>query len=190
MARMLTSEEMESVRLTEAARDKRTPLEKAAATTLQPTEGMVKLYDPRYTNYKYGSDVGSRPSDNLIVFGTVEPHVAIVRADHQLLPALLKKRGNLVVLRPGEKPGRTYACEVCDAEFPSKARLSTHRAEAHAPAEEERPAPKPRTAPRPVAKGKGAPKAPPPGSSVEDADEAEEDQPDEADDDQAETPGS
>lgn len=129
--RTYTAEELESVRLTELAADHRSPQEKAAASWMQPQEGQVKLYHPTYAGYRFGPGSGPETTDEMIVFGTFEPNVAIVRADHPLLPGLLKQDPSVVVLRPGEKPGRTYACESCDEEFPSKALVAAHRREAH-----------------------------------------------------------
>lgn len=129
--RVYTPEELESVRMTELLVDRRPPEQKAAETSLQPREGQVKLYHPGFEGLKFGPGSGPETHRELIVFGMVEPHVAIVDADHPLLPALLKQEPGVVVLRPGEIPGRTYACETCDGEFPSKATLSAHRREAH-----------------------------------------------------------
>lgn len=133
MARTLTPAEMESVRETqqrEAAR--------AAArirTALQPPEGSVKLYDPHHDRLTFGQTTigmnGPLTTDQLIVFGHLEPGVAIVRADHPLLPALRRRHPSIQVFEPGEEPGRTYACEVCDGEYRSKRALANHRKEAH-----------------------------------------------------------
>lgn len=132
MPRDYSPEELETVRLTELQEAaKGSPIQRAAATTMQPQEGQVKLYDPEHEALKYGPGSGPETTDQLIVFGMVEPHVAIVRADHPYLPGLLREFSSIVVLRPGEIPGRTYACDVCDEEFPSKALIATHRKEAH-----------------------------------------------------------
>lgn len=134
--RTLSPDELESVRLTEAAVDRRPPIARAAATTLKAPEGYVKLYDPLKTNRKYGgpsrmSVVGD--SDELIIFGTFEPHVAIVREGHPLIAPLMKRHPQIVMLRHDEEPGRVYTCELCDADFPSKRALGIHRKEIHAP---------------------------------------------------------
>lgn len=129
--RTYTPEELEAVRMTELLEDRRPPEVKAAATNLQAHEGEVKLYHPGYEGLKFGKGSGSETNHELIVFGMVEPHVAIVPADHPLLPELLRQEPSVVVLRYGEIPGRTYACDTCDGEFPSKAMLSAHRREAH-----------------------------------------------------------
>lgn len=130
--RTYSEEELEAVRLAEAAVDRRAPDVRAAEAGMAPAEGQVKLYHPEYEGLKFGPGSGPETTDQLIVFGSVVPHVAIVRADHPLLAALLRAEPSVVVLRPGEKPGRTYACEDCDGEFKSKALLSDHRREAHA----------------------------------------------------------
>jgi hypothetical protein len=144
MTRTLSAAELEAVRLTEASVDRRPPLVKAASTTLKPPEGYVKLYDPNKAARKYGapsrtSIVGE--SDDLIVFGSFEPHVAIVREGHPLIAPLLKRHSSIVMLRYDEEPGRVYTCDICDAEMPSKRALGLHRKEVHAPPEED-PAPK------------------------------------------------
>lgn len=131
MSRDYSPEELESVRLAELAVDRRTPEQKAAATSLKPQEGQVKLYNPDSEGLKFGPGSGPETYDDLIVFGNVEPGVAIVRADHPLLPKLLKSEPRIVVLMPGEVPGRLYACDKCDAEFKSKALMAAHRREAH-----------------------------------------------------------
>lgn len=130
--RTYSEEEMEAVRLTEAAIDRRPPEVKASEAGMAPSEGEVKLYHPESAGLHFGPGSGPETTDQQIVFGTIVPHVAIIRADHPLLPALLRSEPSIVVLRPGEKPGRTYACEDCDGEFKSKALLSDHRREAHA----------------------------------------------------------
>jgi hypothetical protein len=152
MTRTLTPSELESVRLTEAAVDRRPPLVKAASTVLKPREGYVKLYDPLKSNRKFGgasrmSVVGE--SDELIIFGGVEPHVAIVREGHPLIGPLMKRHPQIVMLRHDEEPGKVYTCDICDAEVPSKRALGLHRKEVHAPPEED-PAPK-KQAPTPAA---------------------------------------
>ncbi len=137
MARTLSPQELEDVRLNELAQDRRPPLVRAGETVLQPHEGQLKLYDPKRTNLKYGpGNEFMAPEDRgglngLIVFGEVEEHVAIVPADHPLLPKLRREMPWVVVLEPGEQPGRVYSCETCDQEFPSKRALNQHRAEAH-----------------------------------------------------------
>lgn len=129
--RVYTPEELEAVRMTELLEDRRPPEVKAAATSLQAHEGEVKLYHPTSAGLHFGPGSGPETNREQIVFGMVEPHVAIVPADHPLLPELLRQESSVVVLRFGEVPGRTYACESCDGEFPSKATLSSHRREAH-----------------------------------------------------------
>lgn len=130
--RIYSEEELEAVRLAEAAVDRRPPEVRAHEAGMSPAAGEVKLYHPESAGLHFGPGSGPETTDQQIVFGTVVPHVAIVRSDHPLLPALLRSEPSIVVLRPGEKPGRTYACEDCDEEFKSKALLSDHRRSAHA----------------------------------------------------------
>lgn len=130
--RLLSPAEEESIRLTELAEAmKGTPQQRAAQTYMQPSEGQVKLYDPHHVALKYGPGSGPVTHDQLIVFGNEEDHVAIVAADHPLLAGLLRSEPGIIVMKPGEKPGRVYSCEDCDAEFASKALLSAHRKQDH-----------------------------------------------------------
>lgn len=129
--RTYSEEELEAVRLTEAAVDRRPPEVRAAEAGMEPAAGEVKLYHPDYEGLRFGPGSGPETTDQQIVFGGIVPHVAIVRADHPLLAALLRSEPAIVVMKPGEKPGRTYACEDCDEEFKSKALLSDHRRAAH-----------------------------------------------------------
>lgn len=155
MSRILTPEEMEDVRLTEIGEAQRRA-SRARTSVLQAGEGQLKLYHPSKDALKFGGGSETRDpegSDNLIVFGQLEPGVAIVRADHPLLPALLRRHSGIQVLEAGEIPGRSYACELCDAEFPTKRGMQNHRKSAHpAPPEHRaspvRPAAKPRRAAR------------------------------------------
>lgn len=138
--RTLSAEELESVRLTEAAIDRRPARERAGDTFLKPPEGMVKLYDWKKKALKHGPGTVQQDgvtSDRLIVFGSVEEHVAIVREDHPLLPSLLRAYPHIVMLQHGEEPGKVYTCDVDDQEFPSKRALAIHRAEAHAKAKKQ-----------------------------------------------------
>ena len=139
MVRTLSPQELEDVRLTEAAVDRRPAPVKAAGTALKPPEGFVKLYDERRSNLKFGDAsqqlVGDQ-SDHLIVFGMVEAHVAIVREGHPLIPALMRRHPHIVMLRHDEEPGRVYNCEACDDDFPSKRALTIHRKDVHAPPDE------------------------------------------------------
>ena len=157
MARMLSPEEMEDVRLTEIGEAQRRAA-RARNSALQASEGQVKLYHPNKDALKYGpgneQTDGPGTTDRLIVFGELEPGVAIVRADHPLLPGLLRRVSGIVVMEPGEVPGRTYACELCDEEFPTKRGAQNHRKAAH-PAPPE-PKAKPKAAPHPVAKPRAA----------------------------------
>lgn len=147
--RMLTAAEEESIRLTELAEAmKGTPQQRAAQTYMQPGEGQVKLYDPHHVSLKYGPGNGPVTYADLIVFGNEEDNVAIVDADHPLLPKLLREYPGTIVMKPGEKPGRVYSCEDCDEEFASKALLSAHRREAH-------PAKPPKAAPQQKAAASG-----------------------------------
>lgn len=132
-ARQLSDEELEAVRLTEAAVDRRPPEVKASATFLKPGTGQLKLYCPEHRACSFGPGTASSGNpDTLIRFGEVEEHVAIIRADHPLLPMLRAQKPGVVVLEPGEEYGKTYACDKCDAEFPSKRALTQHRQAAHA----------------------------------------------------------
>lgn len=132
MPRTLTPEELESVRLTEAA--EALEAEKRARTALQPTEGQLKLYHPHKDSLTYGQvslmQNGPETTDAMIVFGGVEPGVAIVRAGHPLLPGLLRRHPAIRVMEPGERLGGTYLCDAdgCDAEFDTKRALRSHRA--------------------------------------------------------------
>lgn len=131
-ARQLSDEELEIVRMTEAAVDRRPAAVRASETHLKPIEGQVKLYCPEHRNCSFGpgnSTAGT--THDLIQFGEVEDHVAIVPVDHPLLPLLRKRKPGVVVLEPGEEYGKTYACDRCDAEFPSKRALGIHRKDAH-----------------------------------------------------------
>lgn len=173
MARMLSPEEMEDVRLTEIA-DAQRRAARAANSALQAQEGQVKLYDPHHDSLKFGS--GNRGADgptsskSMIVFGELEAGVAIVAADHPLLPRLLRRHPGIVVMEPGEVMGRTYACELCDGEYPTKRGLANHRKSAHpAPPEPKAFAAK-AAPPRPVAK----PRRPAPTPDLPDAPEADE----------------
>ena len=148
MPRTYTEDELEAVRLQQLA-DQAQAADRAR-TALQPQEGQVKLYHPGVDSLKFGPGTqmlaGPDTTPDLIQFGQVEPGVAIVAADHPLLPTLLKRHPSIIVLEPGEVIGRTYACEDCDKEFTTKRKLKAHRASAHRPAEEPRPAPAPRRA--------------------------------------------
>lgn len=149
MTRTYTEEELESVRLQQLA-DQAQAADRAR-TSLQPAEGQVKLYHPGIDALRFGpgspSTSGPVTTDDLIQFGQLEPGVAIVDADHPLLPLLLKRHPKIIVLEPGEVIGRTYACEDCDKEFTTKRKLKAHRASAHRPpAEPVKPAPAPRRA--------------------------------------------
>ena len=146
MPRTYTEEELESVRLQQIA--DQAQAQDRARTALQPGEGQLKLYHPGLDSLKFGPGTqmlsGPDTTPDLIQFGQVEPGVAIVAADHPLLPALLKRHPKIIVLEPGEVIGRTYACEDCDKEFTTKRKLKAHRASAHRPAKEPEPAPTPR----------------------------------------------
>ena len=142
--RQLSDEELEAVRLTELANPENiVPRLRAGRTHLQPQEGQVKLYCPEHEACSFGpGDSRSGPSsDRLIQFGEVEAHVAIVRADHPLLVdrvhGILRYKPGIVVLEPGETPGRTYACVDCDREFESKRALKAHVRAEHAEDDEE-----------------------------------------------------
>lgn len=132
MTRTLSPEELEEVRLTELQQQV-----KAAdrqRTAQQAGDGMVKLYHPTKDGLQYGPGTAQQDgteSDRLIVFGQLEPGVAIVRADHPLLPGLLRAYPGIKVMEPGEVLGRTYACETCDREFATKRGLSNHRKDEH-----------------------------------------------------------
>lgn len=131
-ARTLTDEELETVRMTEAAVDRRPAAVKASETHLKPTDGQVKLYCPDHRHCSFGpgnSTAGT--THDLIQFGEVEDHVAIVPADHPLLPRLRAQKPSVVVLEPGEEFGKVYSCERCDEDFPSKRALTQHRKAAH-----------------------------------------------------------
>ena len=178
MPRTLTPEELEIVRETEAKRDKRPPAVRAGDTTLQAGPGHVKLFDPKGRAIKFGtgtmSQNGPFTTDTMIVLGSIEPGVAIVRADHPLLEKFRRRYPEVVVLEEGEQPGKSWACDECDQEFRTKARLRAHRQSAHRPEPAEKP--KAAAAPRPVARGAAAGKGregePPPGVEQADADEA------------------
>ena len=148
MPRDYTEEELEAVRLQQLA--DQAQAQDRAKTVLQPGEGQVKLYHPGMDSLKFGPGTqmisGPDTTPDLIQFGQVEPGVAIVAADHPLLPALLKRHPKIIVLEPGEVIGRTYACEDCDKEFTTKRKLRTHRASAHRPPVDEKPAPAPKRA--------------------------------------------
>jgi hypothetical protein len=131
--RTLTDEELETVRMTEAAVDRRPAAVKASETHLKPQEGQVKLYCPDHRACSFGpgnSTAGT--THDLIQFGEVEDHVAIVPSDHPLLDLLRRQKPGVVVLEPGEEYGKVYSCERCDQEFPSKRALTQHRKAAHA----------------------------------------------------------
>lgn len=131
-ARQLSDEELEIVRLTEAAVDRRPDREKASATHLKPADGEVKLYCPDHASCSFGpGNATAGTTANLIRFGTVEPHVAIVPADHELLELLRRQKPGVVILEPGEEYGKVYTCDECDAEFPAKRALAVHRRDAH-----------------------------------------------------------
>lgn len=146
MPRTLTPEELELVRETEAqaARD----AEKRSRTATQAQEGQLKLYHPRKDALVFGQasvvQNGPETTDQLIVFGSLEPGVAIVREGHPLLPALLRRHPSIVVMEPGEQPGRVYACPDCDEEFKTKRALKAHAKANHsrrapaAPAEDQK----------------------------------------------------
>jgi len=152
MARTLSPEEMEDVRTNELA--SAAAAASRARTAQQPGKGFVKLYDPHHDAMTYGqvsrSQNGPHTTDDLIVFGGVEAGVAIVRADHPLLPALRRRYPGIKVMEPGEALGQTYACPECDATFTTKrsfkAHFTDHAAPPSAPADATLPA---RKAPRP-----------------------------------------
>lgn len=155
MARVLSPEEMEDVRLTEIGEAQRRAA-RARTSVLQAGEGQLKLYHPSKDALKFGPGSETRDpegSDNLIVFGQLEPGVAIIRADHPLLPALLRRHSGIQVLEAGEIPGRSYACELCDAEFPTKRGMQNHRKSAHPAPPEHRASP---VRPAPAAKPRRA----------------------------------
>ena len=135
MPRILSPEELEDVRTTELA--SAASAARRGQTALQAHEGQLKLYHPRLDNLKYGPgdmlSTDPEGSDRLIVFGMLEPGVAIVRADHPLLPALLKSYPGIKVMEPGEEPGRTYVCDLDDTEWTTKRALTNHRKAAHPP---------------------------------------------------------
>ena len=131
--RNLTDEELESVRLTELAEaPTRDPRVAAGRTYLQANDGQLKLYCPRHETCSFGpGDARGGTTDRLIQFGEAEAHVAIVSAMHPLLADLRKRKPYVVVLEPGEQPGRIYTCEDCDKEFATKRELKAHRAGGH-----------------------------------------------------------
>lgn len=132
MPRQLSDEELEAVRLTEAAVDRRPLKVRASDTHLKPQDGQLKLYCPRHEGCSFGPGTQrSGDKQTLIQFGEVEPHVAIVPADHPLLSALRARKSYVVILEPGEEYGKVYTCEDCDREFPTKRDLKAHRAGGH-----------------------------------------------------------
>lgn len=153
MSRTYSPEELEAVRLQNLA-DAAEAADRAR-TVLQPPPGHVKLYDPRRDNLRFGSGspsfAGPDTTPDLIQFGQIEPGVAIVPADHPLLPALRKRYPKILVMEPGEVIGKLYACEDCDKEFTTKARLRAHRQAEHRPAPEAKAAPA-KAAPRPASR--------------------------------------
>lgn len=155
MPRQYTPEELEEVREAEEREAARLRHRAENITSMSAKDGEVKLFDPKKDRWSYGSGStklrGPGQHPDLIQFGELVPGVAIVPADHPLLPALLRRRPDITVLEPGEEIGRTYVCEVCDREFQSKRSLANHRKSAH-PAP-----PAPKAAPRPAAR---SPKAP------------------------------
>jgi hypothetical protein len=133
MPRSLTPEELEIVRETEALAAAEAA--KRSRTAMQATEGHLKLYHPKIDALKFGTvselKNGPETTDDMIVFGGLEPGVAIVREGHPLLQKLLRRHPSIVVMEPGEVPGRLYACPDCDDEFKTKRALKAH-AKAHA----------------------------------------------------------
>lgn len=146
MPRSLTPEELESVR--EAETLAAVAAEKRARTAQQAQEGQLKLYDAKHDALTFGPGSvrvnGPETTDNMIVFGHVEPGVAIVREGHPLLPALLRRYPHVKVMEPGEQIGKVYACPDCDKEFTTKRAVKGHAKSAHgsrrsaAPAEDEK----------------------------------------------------
>lgn len=136
MPRSLTPEELETVRETEALAEMEAA--KRARTAMQAKEGQVKLYDSKRDGLVYGQGSvgmnGPETTDAMIVFGAVEPGVAIVREGHPLLPGLLRRFPHIKVMEPGEQIGKVYACPDCDKEFSTKRAVKGHAKSAHAPA--------------------------------------------------------
>lgn len=133
MTRTYSPEELEDVRLTEMANA--SAKAKRGQTAEQAQEGQLKLYHPHLDALKFGrGDMlasGPETTDEMIVFGNLEPGVAIVRAGHPLLPALLRRHSGIKVMEPGEVPGRTYVCDHCDKEWTTKRSLANHRKADH-----------------------------------------------------------
>jgi hypothetical protein len=135
MPRAYTADELESVRMQEAA-DAVAAAERAR-TAQQPAEGQIKLYHPTRDALKFGTGSmtqnGDQTTDQMIVFGHLEPGVAIVRVGHPLLPALLRRHPGIVVMEPGEVLGKSYLCDDCDQEFTTRRSLRAHRTTDHRP---------------------------------------------------------
>lgn len=109
----------------------------AAATTLRPVPGMVKLYDPDHEHLFYGPHGQHEFPPNVregnIEIGVIEPNVALVPVGHPLIQQFLSDHPHAVARKPGESSGAgVYVCEQDDEEFPTKAALAEHRQRTHA----------------------------------------------------------
>lgn len=112
-------DEEENLRLQEAR-------DKLAASA---REGYIRLFCPTYPHLKFGPGSGRVMSDDLIVFGP-EPHVALVKEDHPLLEALLKRHPNIEVIED-DKPITMLGCPYCDDKARTKELLAKHLADKH-----------------------------------------------------------
>lgn len=109
----------------------------SASTTLVAPAGYKKLYDPDHEHLYYGPHGQHDSPPNVvggnIEIGVIEPHVAIVPADHPLIEQFLRDHPHAIAVQPGEQPGKghIYVCDVDDKEFSTKEALQAHRRGAH-----------------------------------------------------------